>query len=467
MIRRQFLAGAALATLLGPAAGRAAPRTPPGSWTAPQVAVIGGRVIDGYGQAPIENGVVLIEGDRIVAVGERGQVKIPPNAKVIDARGRTVLPGLIETHAHLITVGHGDYPRWFKWLEQHKDAYPLERVMAISAHQLLVSGITTAVDLGAPLKESLSVRDRVARGELAGPRLHVSGPWVVPQTFLFPPPASLPVGDSAEAAAKATQANLDAGVDVIKCQGRLTGEQYKAVTDVAHKRGVKVHAHINDEPAIWDALKAKIDVLQHVGSGSYPPYSDALVRAVVDSQTAIVPTAAKSGMLPATNAFPERLEDPLLKAITPPDLWAELQSSFQDYRRLGYFRDMERADRFREESLKQWLNSGARWGVGTDNGVPLSFHTDALWRLCKLYTDLGVAPLRVISALTRVNAGILGRSADIGTLEPGKLADLVIVRGDPLADISALGSVETVIKGGAVFKGALTLSFEQSEDKSV
>ncbi len=440
----------------------AAGATPPDAWTAPTIAVVGGRIIDGYGQAPIENGTVLIKGERIVAVGSKAEVPLPAGTKVIDASGRTVIPGLIELHAHLITLGHGNYPRWFKWLDDHKDKYPLEKIMEISARQLLVSGVTTAVDLGAPLEPSLRVRDRINKGEIMGPRLMVSGPWIIPRAAIFPETSSRVVGYSAEAAAQATKANVDAGVDIIKTQGDLTAEQYKAIADVAHKGGILVTSHINEEDAIWNALKARIDILQHVGSASRPTYSDALVKAIINSNTAVVPTAASSGSLPATVKFPERLQDPILKALTPPDIWAEMQDSFGEYRRLGYFGNPERADLLRAGSLKQWLFSGARVGIGTDNGVPLTFHTDAIWMLGKIYTSLGASPMWVIDSATRVNAGII-RNKDIGTLEPGKYADLVIVRGDPLNDLSALANVETVIKNGAVYKGSLTLSFETEQ----
>ncbi len=459
---RDFLAGAFLGAVLVSMAVPAYAATPPEAWTAPTIAVVGGRIIDGYGQAPIENGTVLIKGERIVAVGSKAEVPVPADAKIIDASGRTVIPGMIEPHAHLITLGHGDYPRWFKWLDDHKDKYPLEKIMEISARQLLASGVTTAVDLGAPLEPSLQIRDRINKGEVMGPRLMVSGPWIIEKAAIFPAASSRVVGHSVEAAAKATQANIDAGVDIIKVHMGINAEQYKAITDVAHKAGILVTAHINDEDDIWNALKAHVDILQHVGSASRPTYSDALVKAVVNSNTAVVPTAASSGSLPATVKFPERLQDPILKALTPPDIWAEMQDSFKNYRRLAYFGNPEKADVLRAASLKQWLFSGAVFGVGTDNGVPLTFHTDALWMLGKIYTSLGVSPMWVIDHMTRINARIL-RKKDVGTIEPGKYADLVILRGDPLNDLSALANVETVIKNGEVYKGGLTLSFEDQD----
>ena len=180
-----------------------------------------------------------------------------------------------------------------------------------------------------------------------GPRLIVSGPWIIEKAADGPGKSSRVVGHSVEAATKATQANVDAGVDIIKAHMGLNAEQYKAITDVAHKAGIMVTAHINDKDDYWNALKAHVDILQHVGSASRPTYSDALVKAVVNSNTAIVPTGASSGSLPATVKFPERLQDPILKALTPPDIWAEMQGSFKDYRRLSYFSNPDKADLLR------------------------------------------------------------------------------------------------------------------------
>jgi imidazolonepropionase-like amidohydrolase len=142
-----------------------------------------------------------------------------------------------------------------------------------------------------------------------------------------------------------------------------------------------------------------------------------------------------------------------------------MQDSFKDYRRLAYFANPDKADLLRADSLKQWLFSGANFGIGTDNGVPLTFHTDALWMLGKIYTSLGVSPMWVIDHMTRINARIL-KKKDVGTIEPGKLADLVILRGDPLNDLSDLANVETVIKNGEVYKGGLTLSFEDKDGQA-
>ena len=137
-------------------------------------AIVGGRILDGYGGPPIENGVILIAGERIAAVGPPSAVPVPSGVQVIDANGMTVMPGLIDMHVHLQLLGHGDYKRW-------NDLYGkrnADLVMPIAAKQLLNAGVTSARDLGAPLDDIMSVKRRIERKEIPGPRLFVSGPFI-------------------------------------------------------------------------------------------------------------------------------------------------------------------------------------------------------------------------------------------------------------------------------------------------
>lgn len=137
-------------------------------------ALVGGTLIDGYGSTPIRNSVIIIEGERIKAVGQVGTMAIPKGAQIISTEGMTVLPGLWDMHVHLMINGHSDYDHWDK-------TYPpqMEKViMPASARQLLMAGVTSARDLGGPLQASIAVRDRIKRGEIPGPTLYVSGPFI-------------------------------------------------------------------------------------------------------------------------------------------------------------------------------------------------------------------------------------------------------------------------------------------------
>lgn len=419
-----------------------------------KVALVGGMLLDGYEAPPLHHATVLIEGDRIVKVGPMASTPVPPGYTVIDTSGRTMMPGMIELHGHLILLGHGNYGQWFPWVAAQGPA-TLTTVMEIAARQLLNAGVTSAVDLGAPLAPSLDVRDRINKGTIAGPRMSMSGPWITRQgggmTDQF---GGIAVTSTAQAAAEVERL-AKAGVDVIKAHSGLTRDDYKAIADTAHKHNIRVHAHVYAEEDVRNALEMGIDVLSHAGSaGTAPPYSAQLITDIVNAGRPVVITAAhRAWVYPDTAEFPERLQDPQLKKDFTPAIYAEIQRSLENWRALGYFQRTDREMIFRERGVKQFTESGTVLGMGTDSGTPMNFHTEALWREAKVHVDMGMPPIKVITALTRAGAAILGKTRDLGTIEAGKLADIIVVNGNPLFDIMALAHVETVLKGGVVYKG--------------
>lgn len=423
------------------------------------LALVGGMLLDGYAVPPLHHAAIVIEGNRIVAVGPATEVRIPADATIIDTSGRTMMPGLIEAHAHLDILGHGNYDRWYPWRTQN--GYN-ERAMEISAKQLLDAGVTSAIDLGALLHESLSVRDRINKGEIPGPRMSMSGPWITRAIGNVTPEeaAMQRLIDTPDDAARVTEELAKAGVDVIKAYVQLTPAHYRAIVETAHRFKLKVHAHVYAERDVRNALEAGVDVLTHVGSaGTAPPYSSELIRDIVNAGRPVVTTAAhRSWLFPDTVAFPERLQDPQLKAdFAPiPGLWAEVQHSLEHFQGLPYFARTDREMFYRERGVKQFIESGAVMGMGTDSGTPMNFHRESLWREIKVHVDMGMSPHRAIMAATRVNAhSVLGKP-DLGTIEPGKLADVIVVNGNPLYDVVALSHVEVVVKDGRIFKGAPT-----------
>ena len=412
-----------------------------------KLALVGGMLLDGYEAPPIHNAAVLIEGDRIVAVGRASEVEIPADAEIIDTRGRTMLPGLIDLHAHLMILGHGEYTEWFPIFAGREQEF-----MAISARQLLMAGVTTAVDLGAPL-EVIDVRDRIEAGEIPGPRMLVSGPWITRDPWRALPMAfQYDVSGPQEAAARA-QELIDAGVDVIKTWRGMGEEEIRAVVEVAHRSGVQVHSHLYEPEALWGAIRAGTDVIQHAGSGGNPPYPDDLIMEIAHRGIPVVQTIAhRIWVYPATVEFPERLQDPRLIEDLPPDIWEELQRSFENFHRLSYFRTTPRQIRNSKVAARQFIEADAVLGMGTDSGSPMNFHTESAWREISALVDSGMTPIEAISASTKTGAEILGRGGEVGTIEPGKLADIIVVEGDPLFDINALGYIEHVVKGGVVYR---------------
>jgi len=424
---------------------------------AQKLALVGGMLIDGYEVPPLHHAAVLIEGNRITWVGRAADAQIPPDARVIDTTGRVMMPGLWEMHAHLDLIGHGNYARWFPWMRENNLT---EQVMRISAKQFIDAGITSAVDLGSPVEESLRIKQQTETNEVVGPRLWVSGPMMRLGRELLP---GLGVVNTPEDAARTAEALAKAGVDIIKMQeGGFRVEHYRAVVAVARKHGKQTQAHVYFPEAVKAALDAGIDILQHVGSGGTPPYPPELMKEIVDRGIPVCPTAAhRVAVYPATVDFPERLQDPQLREDFGPQIYAEVQDSFKQWERLPYFQpliglgDTSRQIFFAERgSIEQWITSGAVVVMGTDSGTPMNFNTEALWREIKLFVDYGMSPIKAISAATRIAARAMGRGRDLGTVEPGKLADIIVIQGNPLFDIQSLANVEVVVKDGLVLKGA-------------
>jgi imidazolonepropionase-like amidohydrolase len=429
----------------------------PHAQTPKRLALVGGMLLTGYEVPPIHHAAVLIEGNKIVQAGPASEVKLPPDATVVDTSGRTMLPGLIEAHGHLIALGHGNYETWFPWINAHGGDAMLMRVMETAAKQLLMAGVTTTVDLGAPLQPILAIRDRINKGEVVGTRVLASGPWISRGAT-----GAMQAGfggvniATPQEAAQQVEKLANAGVDEIKAHAGLTFDDYKSIVEAAHKHGLRVHAHVYAEQDVRHALEAGVDVLQHVGSaGTAPPYSPELIRDIVDAGRPVVVTAAhRAWIYPDTAAFPERLQDPEMKKLFPPEIFAEIQDSLKNWPALGYFQRTDREMLYRERGVKQFIESGAVMGMGTDSGTPMNFHSEALWREIKVHVDMGMTPQRAIAAATRVNAQIIGKGRELGTIEPGKLADIIVVNGNPLFDIVALSKIDIVVKNGTVFKGA-------------
>jgi imidazolonepropionase-like amidohydrolase len=444
-----FVGASALALGLSVSAGAGALGAQPVGTqeAAGRLALVGGMLLDGYEAPPIHHAAIVIEGDRIVAVGPASEIEIPAAATVIDTSGMTMLPGLIDLHAHLMIMGHGEYTDWFPIF-----AGRMEELMAISARQLLMAGVTTAVDLGAPL-EILNVRDRINEGEIPGPQMFVSGPWITRSPWAVLPDYFQYNVAGPEEAAQRTRELIDAGVDVIKTWRGMTEDDIRAVVEVAHRRGVQVHSHLYEPEAIWGAIRGGTDVIQHAGSGGNPPYADELIAEIARRGIPVVQTIAhRIWVYPATVEFPERLQDPRLAEDLPPDIYAAFQESFENFHRRSYFRTTPRQIRNSKIAARQFIDANVVLGMGTDSGSPTNFHTESAWREISALVDSGMTPIQAISAATKTGAEILGRSNERGTIEAGKRADIIVVNGNPLFDINVLGYVERVIKGGVVYK---------------
>lgn len=241
------------------------------------VALVGGTLIDGFGGVPIQNSVILVDGERITAVGRVGTLAVPAGAEVISTEGMSVLPGLWDMHVHLMINGHSDYTHWDK-------TYPARfesEIMPASANQLLRAGVTSARDLGAPLEASINVRNAIARGDIPGPRLYVSGPFI--QHAPYPGTEAFRWGVNGVDDARAKVRQLaKAGVDVIKLidQDQMTEAKVFAVVQEAHALSLPVVGHSHRPEEIRLGLRAGVDNFEHTGLATAPEYPADIVAMI-------------------------------------------------------------------------------------------------------------------------------------------------------------------------------------------
>ena len=420
---------------------------------APLKALVGGRLIDGFGGQPLENSVVILDGDRIQAIGRVGELAIPQGAEVISTEGMSVLPGLWDMHVHLMIVGHGDYAYWDKTYP------PLFRstVMPAAAKQLLLAGVTSARDLGAPLEDILAIRDAIRRGEMPGPTLYVSGPFL--QHEPYPGTEAFRWGIKGTEDARAKVRKLaDAKVDCIKLidQDQMTMDEVRAVVDEAHKRGLPVVAHSHRVEEIRRGLQAGIDNFEHTGLGTAPEYPADIFEMMKGRANTLFWTPTIGPLLlyeETRDGFPERLDDPLWQAGLTPEIVADIRRSLAYPDRLEYFRYVPQRGPTLRRKFEQLRQSGAILLIGTDSGVPLNFHSDSTWREIDTWVKVfGVPAMDALRAATYWPAVAMKVDKEVGTISAGKKADIIAVRGDVLRHPALLQDVDLVIKGGVRYR---------------
>jgi imidazolonepropionase-like amidohydrolase len=420
-------------------------------------ALVGGTLIDGYGSTPIRNSVVIIEGERIKAVGQVGTLAIPPGAEVISTEGMSVLPGLWDMHVHLMINGHSDYAHWDK-------TYPplMETViMPASARQLLMAGITSARDLGGPLKASIAVRDRIRKGEIPGPTLYVSGPFI--QHEPYPGTEYVRWGvKGADDARQKVRMLAEAGVDVIKLidQDQMTMEEVQAVVDEAHKRKLPVVAHSHRPEEIRRGLQVGVDCFEHTGLATAPEYPADII-ALIRERTAKMSlgplfwTPTVQGLLnyEYVRDNPEQLDDPSWQVGLPQSIVDDIKQSLKKPGELSYYQITPLRRPTLARKIAQLSDSGVVLLIGTDSGIPMNFHSQTTWRELDAWVNtFNIPAMTAIRAATYWPSVAMKVSDQVGTVSEGKYADIIAVRGDVLRYIDLLQDVDIVIKHGRQWK---------------
>ncbi len=416
-------------------------------------ALVGGTLIDGFGGKPIHNSVILIEGERIKAVGHQGNLQVPAGAEIISTEGMSVMPGMWDMHVHLMINGHSDYTHW------DSTYLPLlaDVIMPSSAHQLLLAGVTSARDLGAPLEASISVRDRINRGEIPGPTMYMSGPFL--QHKPYPGTEAFRWGINGVTDARAKVKKLaDAGVDCIKLidQDEMTMDEMKAIVDEAHKHGLTVVAHAHRPEEIRRGMLAGVDCFEHTGLSSAPEYPEDIM-AMLKERTAQMnlgplywtPTVEGLYNYEYMRDNPEKLDNDCWHLGLPDSIIADIKQSIRYPGRLGYFQLTPIRKPTLERKVKQLREAGVVLLTGTDSGIPMKFHCQSTWNELDVWVnEFGFDAMYAIKAATYWPAKAMGVDNDYGTISEGKYADIIAVKGDVLRYISLLQDVDMVIKHG-------------------
>lgn len=420
-------------------------------------ALVGGTLIDGFGSKPIRNSVVIIEGERIKAVGQAGILPIPAGAEVISTEGMSVLPGLWDMHVHLMINGHSDYAHWDKTYPPLQESV----IMPASAKQLLLAGVTSARDLGGPLKESLSVRDRINSGKIPGPTLYVSGPFIQHEPYPGTEYFRWGVNGASDAREKVRKL-AEAGVNCIKLidQDQMTLEEVQAVVDEAHKHRLTVVAHSHRPDEIRRGLQVGVDCFEHTGLAASPEYPSDIL-AMLRERTAkmnlgpLFWTPTIEGLLnyEYTRDNPEALDDPSWQVGLTEPIIADIKQSLSHPERLSYFQITPNRRPTLKRKFQQLSESGVVLLIGTDSGIPMKFHSQSTWHELDAWVNqLGVDPMMAIRAATYWPSVLMRVDNQVGTVTEGKYADIIAVRGDVLRYIDLLQNVAMVIKHGTRYK---------------
>jgi imidazolonepropionase-like amidohydrolase len=438
---RHPLGRAALASLTALAALVTAPAALGGQQSPSVTAIRAGTLIDGTGAAPVKNAVILVQGERITGVG--AGLAIPKGAVLIDLSGATVLPGFIDAHVHLVgrTLGDGD------WQHARLTQPPTELVLLGAAHaqETLEAGFTTVRNVGAPGLGDLALRNAINAGWVIGPRIlgagiafgiqggHCDGTdGLVPRIYGREAGVEDGVADGVDAARRAVRYMVKYGADWIKICAtggvlsptdsaglqQYSEDEMRAVVETAAQLERKVAAHAHGTAGIKAAVRAGVASIEH---GSI--LDEEAVQLMKQHGTYLVPTLL-AGYTVESLAVAKKL---------PPAVAAKALAIAPRMRR----------------SFKLAVDAGVKIALGTDAGV-MQHGTNA--REFELMVRDGLPPMQAIQAGTLSGATLLGTQADVGSLQVGKLADIVAVKGDPLQDITALQHVDFVMKGGAVVK---------------
>jgi imidazolonepropionase-like amidohydrolase len=426
------------------------------------IVVEGGTLIDGNGGPPIRNSVIVIEGSRIKSAGPGGSVSYPPGATVIRAEGMTILPGLIDAHIHSLDF----FPQLF-----------------------LHFGVTTVFDTANPTEWVIAQRDAVKKGRMKGPRMFVTG------VVIDGPDAAADRRDAyrthvqtPEEARMVARGLLQRGVDGLKVYQNLTPALLQPIVEEAHKAGTEAVGHSHDAR---DAIAVGLKYIEHVTPIAHATLGNADKLKAMDEGRLSTPEAdmnpalfgplidvmVKNGVyfnptitrmwieiLPKrTEWYAEAaalLESPAYRFIPEARRQIWLRTARARETRV----DPRKADAVRNihEFTRRFVEAGGKVINGPDSGPtsgPANMAGLAMHVEMEALVDAGLTPMQAIQSSTKWAAEVLHKDGDLGTIAPGKIADLILIEGDPLADIRSTRKIRTVMMDGKIVDTTLDPNF--------
>ncbi|HSQ32457.1 MAG TPA: amidohydrolase family protein [Gemmatimonadaceae bacterium] len=380
-------------------------------------ALVGARIVDGTTHAPTDDGTVLVRDGRIAAVGQRQAVPIPAGVKSIDARGKTIIPGLWDMHAHVAL------PEW--------------------GPEYLGVGVTTVRDMGGEKSFLIGLREAIRSRRVLGPRLLLaglvdgSGPGAFGTVYADTPAQGRSVVDAYHAA----------GFQQMKLYTLIQPGVAGAIIRRAHELGMTVTGHVPRAMTLESMVDSGADNVAHLpirGDTSSEAVKQQ-IQMLVAKHVVVDPTASWNELLGHSSQTPLVAFQPGFSGAPWP-----LRSSYGSVRNAADSAAANRALHAQLALIKAMHDAGVTIVAGTDYGLP-GF---SLLRELELYVEAGFTPLDAIRAATAVPADVMGSSGEVGTIEAGKRADLVVLDGDPTTDIHRLRSGRWVVAGGRMFEMA-------------
>jgi len=396
-------------------------------------------IIDGNGGAPIEDGVLVIRGDKIESVGRAQDVRVPPEALSTDLRGKVVMPGLADMHVHMLGG----------WDGVSVDMLGYRRYL----NALLYAGVTTVLDTGNVKPYIIQLREEIAAGRLLGPRIYCAGPLLDGPDPLWQP-ISYSVTSVEQIPKMVRQLKADR-VDILKLYVGLSNPMVFGLAAEARKNSLPVLVDQSWRNGSMELAAAGITAFAHT-----PDFvaGDEMIKMLKDRGIMFISTLS---VVEARSK--RRLEDlgfldyALVKDTTPTDFIAALRAEAkrsQDSKEWNSGPRQSNLKRFQQQvaNLKRLYDSGLVFAAGTDAPYPGVFQGEGIHREMELLVEAGLRPLEAITLATRNAAQLIGAKDLWGTLEAGKLANIVVVNGRPDQMIQDTRNIEAVIRLGKVLE---------------